>query len=34
LLEVVLVVTAAVALISFGFWFFVIAGPGPELAPR
>jgi hypothetical protein len=34
LLEVVLVVTAAVALVSFGFWFFVIAGPGPELAPR
>ncbi len=34
LLEVVLVVTAAVALIAFGFWFFVLAGPGPELAPR
>ena len=34
LLEVVLVVTAAVALVCFGIWFFVIAGPGPELAPR
>ena len=34
LLEVVLVVTAAVALIGFAIWFFVLAGPGPELAPR
>jgi hypothetical protein len=34
LLEVVLVVTAALALLAFGFWFFVLAGPGPELAPR
>lgn len=34
LLEVVLVVTAAIALAAFGFWFFVLAGPGPEIAPR
>ena len=34
LLEVVLVVTAALALIGFAIWFFVLAGPGPELAPR
>jgi hypothetical protein len=34
LLEVVLVVTAAIALIGFAIWFFVFAGPGPELAPR
>ena len=34
LLEVVLVVTAALALIGFVIWFFVLAGPGPELAPR
>ena len=34
LLEVVLVVTAAVALVGFAIWFFVLAGPGPELAPR
>ena len=34
LLEVVLVVTAAIALIGFVFWFFVLTGPGPELAPR
>jgi hypothetical protein len=34
LLEVVLVVTAAIALVGFGIWFFVFAGPGPSLAPR
>jgi len=34
LLEIVLVVTAAVALVGFAIWFFVFAGPGPELAPR
>jgi hypothetical protein len=34
LLEVVLVVTAAVALVGFAIWFFVFAGPGPSLAPR
>jgi len=34
LLEVVLVVTAVIALVAFAFWFFVITGPGPELAPR
>ena len=34
LLEVVLVVTAGVALVGFAIWFFVFAGPGPELAPR
>jgi hypothetical protein len=34
LLEVVLVVTAAIALVGFAIWFFVLAGPGPSLAPR
>jgi hypothetical protein len=34
LLEVVLVVTAAIALVGFAIWFFVFTGPGPELAPR
>ncbi|MFL5840369.1 MAG: hypothetical protein ACJ77Z_07950 [Thermoleophilaceae bacterium] len=34
LLEVVLVITAAVALVGFAIWFFVFAGPGPQLAPR
>lgn len=33
LLEVVLVVTAAVALVGFAIWFFVFAGPGPQIAP-
>ncbi len=27
-------VTAIVALVVFGFWFVVIQGPGPQLAPR
>src|SRR3954447_20171976 len=34
LLKVVLVVTAALALVGFAIWFFVLAGPGPEIAPR
>jgi hypothetical protein len=34
LLEVVLVVTAAIALVGFAIWFFVFTGPGPEIAPR
>jgi hypothetical protein len=34
MLEVVLVITAAIALVGFAVWFFVFAGPGPELAPR
>lgn len=33
LLEVVLVVTAAIALVGFAIWFFVFTGPGPQLAP-
>jgi len=33
LLELVLVVTAGVAVVAFGIWFFVVAGPGPSLAP-
>lgn len=33
LLEIVLVVTATIALIGFVLWFFVIAGPGPQIAP-
>ena len=31
--ERVFVVSAGVALVIFTFWFLVIAGPGPELAP-
>jgi hypothetical protein len=33
LLELVLVVTAGVAVVAFGIWFFVFTGPGPSLAP-
>ena len=33
LLEMVLVVTAAVAVVAFGIWFFIFTGPGPSLAP-
>ena len=33
LLELVLVVTAGVAVVAFGIWFFVLTGPGPSLAP-
>jgi heme/copper-type cytochrome/quinol oxidase subunit 2 len=33
-LERVLVVTAAVAVVAFGIWFLVFAGPGPSLAPE
>jgi hypothetical protein len=32
-LELVLVVTAGVAVVGFGIWFFVFTGPGPSLAP-
>jgi heme/copper-type cytochrome/quinol oxidase subunit 2 len=33
LLELVLVITAGVAVVAFGVWFFVFTGPGPSLAP-
>ena len=33
MLELVLVVTAGVAVVAFGIWFFVLTGPGPSLAP-
>lgn len=33
-LEIVMVATAAVAVVAFVIWFFVFAGPGPSLAPR
>ena len=34
MLEVVLVVTAIIALVGFALWFFLFAGPGPSIAPR
>jgi hypothetical protein len=33
LVERVFVVSAGIALVGFTFWFLVIAGPGPQLAP-
>src|ERR671931_2877926 len=32
-LEAVMTVSVAIAVIAFSVWFFVIAGPGPSLAP-
>jgi heme/copper-type cytochrome/quinol oxidase subunit 2 len=33
-LEAVMTVSAVIAVVGFGFWFFIIEGPGPSLAPR
>ena len=33
LLEMVMVLSAAVALVVFVVWFFLIEGPGPSIAP-
>jgi len=33
-LEAVMTVSVLVAVLAFVVWFFVIAGPGPSLAPR
>jgi hypothetical protein len=33
-LEKVLVVTAVIAVAGFSFWFFILAGPGPTIAPH
>ena len=33
IVERVFVVSAGIALVCFSFWFLVIAGPGPEIAP-
>ena len=32
-LEIVFAVCAAIALVVFTFWFLVIEGPGPSVAP-
>jgi heme/copper-type cytochrome/quinol oxidase subunit 2 len=32
-LEAVMTVCVAIAVVAFSIWFFVIAGPGPSLAP-
>ena len=33
-LEAVMTVSAVIAVVGFGVWFFLIEGPGPSLAPR
>lgn len=33
IVERVFVVSAGIAVVAFTFWFLVIAGPGPEIAP-
>ena len=33
-LEVVMTVSAIVAIVAFSIWFFLIQGPSPSLAPR
>ena len=33
-LEAVMTVSAVIAVVAFGFWFFILEGPGPSLAPR
>ena len=33
-LEAMMTVSAVIAVIAFVVWFFVIAGPGPSLAPQ
>jgi hypothetical protein len=33
-LEAVLVVTAVIAVALFGFWFLILAGPGPMFSPQ
>jgi len=33
-LEAVMTVSVVIAVLGFVIWFFVIAGPGPSLAPR
>jgi heme/copper-type cytochrome/quinol oxidase subunit 2 len=33
-LEAMMTVSVTIAVIAFVVWFFVIAGPGPSLAPR
>jgi heme/copper-type cytochrome/quinol oxidase subunit 2 len=33
-LEAVMTISAVIAVVGFGIWFFLIEGPGPMLAPR
>jgi hypothetical protein len=33
-LEAVMTISAVIAVVGFCFWFFILEGPGPSLAPR
>jgi hypothetical protein len=33
-LEAIFAVTVAVAVVIFSFWFFIVEGPGPSIAPQ
>jgi hypothetical protein len=33
-LEAIFAISVAVAVVIFGFWFFIITGPGPSIAPQ
>jgi len=33
-LQRIFMVTAVLAVLAFGFWFLILTGPGPSLAPR
>ena len=33
-LEVIFAITVAIAVVIFSFWFFIIQGPGPSVAPK
>ena len=33
-LEAVMTISAIIAVVGFSIWFFIVAGPGPMLAPR
>jgi hypothetical protein len=32
-LELIFTASVGLALVAFGIWFFLLAGPGPSLAP-
>ena len=32
-LERIFIITAGIAIVGFAFWFLIIAGPGPQIAP-
>lgn len=33
-LEIIFAISVGIAVVVFGFWFFIIVGPGPSIAPQ